>query len=419
MRTFKILQWDTSWTRSKFGLFALHADRPTSFFFSFDNSVLHLHRSILRLRESLNMVTCTRRGCGANFDPSSSSSQASCSYHPGAPVFHEGLKSWSCCKDVNKPVMEFDQFLAISGCTTADSHSTESQSLPTIKNGAVVADGDASAAAPSDIHPVSKDADGKETFGKAPSTSEIVQPLSGMSLLAAQNAAKSSTPNTNAQANKEPLEEEDPADADAKLAAGPACKRGGCGHQYEGGPRDRSKETCKYHKGSPIFHEGSKGWSCCKRRVLDFNDFLQIEPCSTAKSGHLFVGAPKEAADGSADGEESIDCRMDHYETPNDVRLTVYAKAVEADKSSIEFNEESVTFSLLLPPLNGSSRARRFQKVLKPFAPISPADSSFNITKFKVDLVLTKKQKGQSWPCLESGDRVIGYGLTFGRDKDK
>jgi hypothetical protein len=29
-------------------------------------------------------------------------------------VFHEGLKSWSCCNTVNKPVLEFDQFMQIS-----------------------------------------------------------------------------------------------------------------------------------------------------------------------------------------------------------------------------------------------------------------------------------------------------------------
>ncbi|EST05118.1 Cysteine/histidine-rich domain protein [Kalmanozyma brasiliensis GHG001] len=370
------------------------------------------------------MVICTRRGCGADFDPASSTSAAaSCSYHPGAPVFHEGLKSWSCCKETNKPVMEFDQFLAIRGCTTAEAHSAEKQALPTIKNGAVVADEEAPAA-PSVA--VSTDSDGKETFGLAKSSSDIVQPLSGMSLLAAQNAqsaqnvAESSSSGSKAASAKvEPGEEEDPADADANLAAGLVCKRGGCGFKHDGGARDRSKETCKHHKGSPIFHEGSKGWSCCKRRVLDFNDFLQIEPCSTAKSGHLFVGAPKAAVDGSADGEESVDCRMDHYETPNDVRLTVYAKSVDAANSSIEFKEDGVVFSLLLPPATGSSRGRRFRKVLKPFASINPTDSSFNVTKFKVDLVLVKQQKGQSWPCLESGDKVIGYGLTFGRDKDK
>lgn len=364
------------------------------------------------------MVICTRRGCGVDFDPASSSSQGPCGYHPGAPLFHEGLKSWSCCKDTNKPVMEFDQFLAIPGCSTADAHSTEKQAVPAVKNGAVVAETQATAPG-ADVSVVSKDADGKEIFGRSSAPSPVVQPLSGASLLAAQNAAQSTAGDANRNTSKEPIEEEDPADSDDKLPAGLVCKRGGCGFKYEGGPRDRSKESCKYHKGSPIFHEGSKGWSCCKRRVLDFNDFLNIEPCSTAESGHLFVGAPKAAADGSADGEESIDCRMDHYETPNDVRLTVYAKAVDAANSSIEFKPDAVVFSLLLPPAPGSSRSRRFRKTLRPFAPIVPADSTFNITKFKVDLVLTKQTKGQSWPCLESGDRVIGYGLTFGRDKDK
>ena len=241
-----------------------------------------------------------------------------------------------------------------------------------------------------------------------------------MSLLAAQNAAQStSSDSREARANTEPIEEEDPTEAGATLPAGLVCKRGGCGYKHDGGARDRSKEVCRHHKGSPIFHEGSKGWSCCKRRVLDFNDFLQIEPCTTAQSGHLLIGARKPAAEGNDDGEESVDCRMDHYETPNDIRLTVYAKAVDAANSSIEFKEDGVVFSLLLPPAASSSRGRRFRKVLKPFAPITPAESSFNITKFKVDLVLTKQAKGQSWPCLESGDRVIGYGLTFGRDKDK
>lgn len=28
-------------------------------------------------------------------------------------VFHEGLKSWSCCKDVNKPELEFEEFMKI------------------------------------------------------------------------------------------------------------------------------------------------------------------------------------------------------------------------------------------------------------------------------------------------------------------
>lgn len=368
------------------------------------------------------MVLCTRRGCGIEFDPATTSSAAaSCSYHPGAPVFHEGLKSWSCCKDTNKPVMEFDQFLAIPGCSTTNAHSTEKQALPTIKNGAVVDDADPLPAA-ADVQAESKRANAKEMSAKADNTADILQPLSGMSLLAAQNATaaqSTSSPTNQPHAQDQAVEEQDPADADATLSPGVVCKRAGCGYKHGGGVRDRSSESCKHHKGSPIFHEGSKGWSCCKRRVLDFNDFLQIQPCTTSKFGHLFVGAAKPAALDATDDEERVDCRMDHYETPNDIRLSVYAKAVDAANSSIEFKQDAVVFSLSMPPTNASSRPRRFRKLLKPFAPIVPADSSFNITKFKVDLVLTKQQKGHSWPCLESGDRVIGYGLTFGRDKDK
>lgn len=37
----------------------------------------------------------------------------------------------------------------------------------------------------------------------------------------------------------------------------------------------------------PIFHEGSKGYFCCKRRVLEFDEFLKIEGCKVGK--HVFV----------------------------------------------------------------------------------------------------------------------------------
>lgn len=39
------------------------------------------------------------------------------SFHCGyftLQVFHEGLKSWSCCKETNKPVLEFDEFVKIA-----------------------------------------------------------------------------------------------------------------------------------------------------------------------------------------------------------------------------------------------------------------------------------------------------------------
>lgn len=195
------------------------------------------------------MVTCTRRGCGAGFDPAGS--PEACVYHPGAPVFHEGLKSWSCCKEVNKPVMEFDQFMAIKGCTTAESHTTEKQALPK------TAQSDSASAPASHLNE-----EGKEVFGSdAASASKpaaaalpITQPLSGASLTAAQRAAV-------AQTKEEKPEESDPksADAEGAIPPGSECKRSGCHAVWNGtGPRNRSEEKCVFHKGVPIFHEGSK-----------------------------------------------------------------------------------------------------------------------------------------------------------------
>lgn len=60
-----------------------------------------------------------------------------------------------------------------------------------------------------------------------------------------------------------------------------------------------------YHPGVPIFHEGSKGYSCCKRRVLEFDQFMKIEGCKT-KHKHLFVGSGKKEDKSKAGGEEVL-----------------------------------------------------------------------------------------------------------------
>lgn len=70
----------------------------------------------------------------------------------------------------------------------------------------------------------------------------------------------------------------------------------------------------------PIFHEGSKGYLCCKRRVLDFDDFLNMPGCRYTT--HLFVGHPK----AETEEEEMVDCRLDHYQTPTQVIVSAFAK---------------------------------------------------------------------------------------------
>lgn len=65
----------------------------------------------------------------------------------------------------------------------------------------------------------------------------------------------------------------------------------------------REGEKCIHHPGHPVFHEGSKGWSCCKKKVLDFDEFLKIEGCET-KTKHMFVGSGKKF--GGISGEKFL-----------------------------------------------------------------------------------------------------------------
>jgi len=60
---------------------------------------------------------CKRNGCKQTYADASSSLEQ-CRHHPGGPVFHEGLKYWSCC---GKKTTDFTEFLAQRGCTV-DSH---------------------------------------------------------------------------------------------------------------------------------------------------------------------------------------------------------------------------------------------------------------------------------------------------------
>lgn len=93
-----------------------------------------------------------------------------------------------------------------------------------------------------------------------------------------------------------------------EIPDGRVCRRKGCGATYSKG-QDRSAEKCIHHPGAPIFHEGSKGYSCCKRRVLEFDQFMKLEGCET-KPRHLFVGSGKKdtpAKTAAGGGEELLE----------------------------------------------------------------------------------------------------------------
>lgn len=59
-------------------------------------------------------TTCFRAGCCAVYP-----NYHTCKHHPGHPVFHEGMKYWSCC---NRKTSSFENFLKQEGCTTKADH---------------------------------------------------------------------------------------------------------------------------------------------------------------------------------------------------------------------------------------------------------------------------------------------------------
>lgn len=143
------------------------------------------------------------------------------------------------------------------------------------------------------------------------------------------------------------LEIEDP--ADAVIAPGAPCLHRACNAKY----KDSSSrvEPCIYHPGLPLFHEGSKGWTCCKKSVAEFEVFMQIGGCKEGK--HKFV-APKKDVNFyylvyervNTKQEVGLQCRYDWYQIPANVVVTIYAKGTSEEKSSIKFEERKVSVNL-------------------------------------------------------------------------
>ncbi|KXN69791.1 CS-domain-containing protein, partial [Conidiobolus coronatus NRRL 28638] len=185
---------------------------------------------------------------------------------------------------------------------------------------------------------------------------------------------------------KEPEPEvilEDP--ENLKVDVGTPCKRQSCKHAYvsdEVSRKGGSDSECTYHSGKPVFHEGSKGWSCCKRKVLEFDEFLKIKGCK--KGNHLF-------------GEQLsiVDCRKDWYQTATQVILSIFAKNTEKESCKISFTSHAVIVDLKFQ--NGKSL---YQKTIDLFQEITPEESSYKVMGTKVELTL-KKANGISWPSLE------------------
>jgi len=189
------------------------------------------------------------------------------------------------------------------------------------------------------------------------------------------------------------------------VTPGTLCRRNGCKTVYVSDAVNRQGDgegtVCTYHPAPPIFREGSKGYLCCKRRVLEFDEFLKISGCKTGR--HLFSVPTTATA-----AEPVTTCRVDHYQTVDQVHVSVFAKQADKDRSTIQFEETQVKLDIYLPG------PQKFSRTLDLFGPIDPKQSSFQFFGTKVELHLQKKDR-RSWTLLEKTPHdIANISLTFG-----
>ncbi|KAF5299223.1 hypothetical protein FQA39_LY02396 [Lamprigera yunnana] len=79
---------------------------------SLENMKTFEEKLISNSNEILIGTACQNSGCMAQFEGSQSNDDE-CTYHSGSPIFHEGMKYWSCCQ---RKTTDFDVFLNQVGC---------------------------------------------------------------------------------------------------------------------------------------------------------------------------------------------------------------------------------------------------------------------------------------------------------------
>lgn len=169
--------------------------------------------------------------------------------------------------------------------------------------------------------------------------------------------------------------------SDGSIAIGTSCKRGGCNASYTSASDD---SICVHHPGIPVFHEGYKFWSCCKKKTSDFTTFLGQVGCETGK--HKWIQ------------EESTDitCRWDWHQTPATVVVVVYAKNYDYKRSFVKINPVRLIVKLVFPQQGNAE----FNIDLELRGVIDVSKASANMFGTKLEISMPKAEGGH-WTMLD------------------
>ncbi|KAI4898990.1 hypothetical protein NFI96_005658 [Prochilodus magdalenae] len=292
-----------------------------------------------------------------------------CTFHPGVPVFHDALKGWSCCK---RRTTDFSDFLSIAGCTKG-SHNKEKPPEPVKPD--VKSSGEKKEL--EDLKPRFDEyiiqAPKPVEFIQRPSADEpLVELQQKVSPSLRQALEKLKLAETNQSSDKEEENE---------VKIGTPCKNGGCSGTYSGPKSD--EETCSYHPGVPIFHEGMKYWSCCRRKTSDFNTFLSQEGCS--KGTHMWK---------NAEGKKVVPCRFDWHQTGSQVIISIYAKNSNPELCSVRANSTTVCMRVIF------EGEKEFEQKISLWGVIDVSKCIVNMMAAKIEIAM-KKAEPMSWARLD------------------
>ncbi|CAM8987657.1 unnamed protein product [Rhodiola kirilowii] len=202
-------------------------------------------------------LRCQRIGCNATFTEDQNP-EGSCRYH-ASPLFHDGTKEWSCCK---KRSHDFSLFLEIPGCTKGK-HTTEKPVLaqPVLKPHI-----------PRSTSGVANGASAKDICSRCKQgffCSDHGIPVNDTQFNAAIPVVKEDVPESSAPVQVKKV---------VDITEFQICKNKGCGQTFQ--EINNHESACEYHPGPAVFHDSLRGWKCCDVKVKEFDEFMDIPPCT-------------------------------------------------------------------------------------------------------------------------------------------
>ncbi|CAI0547162.1 unnamed protein product [Linum tenue] len=199
-------------------------------------------------------LRCQRIGCDATFTEEDNP-EGSCQYHD-SPMFHDGMKEWSCCK---KKSHDFSLFLEIPGCKTGK-HTTEKPVLAKVNS--------------TPKAPVSKPSVPSAT--SAPSRE--VCPRCKQGFFCSDHGSQPKEDAAPAKSTAETQVSAPPAKKKININEPQTCRNSGCGQTFK--EINNHDTACTYHPGPAVFHDRIRGWKCCDIHVKEFDEFMSIPPCT-------------------------------------------------------------------------------------------------------------------------------------------